>query len=94
MFSYESCRLFKYTSFYRTRPVAASEKNEQQQLSEGFADSCYKIDSPLLLQELINGSAVCKHCSETLLLVEDVTTGLALETKPAYFRKEPHFLID
>ena len=46
------------------------EKNEQQQLSEGFANSCYKIVSPILLQELINDFAVCKHCSGTLLLVE------------------------
>ena len=31
-----------------------NENNEQQQLSEGFANSCYKIVSPILLQELIN----------------------------------------
>ena len=47
------------------------ENNEQQQLSEGFANSCYKIVSPILLQKLINDFAVCKHCSGTLLLVED-----------------------
>ena len=52
--------------------MAASESNEQQQLSEGFANICYKINSPILLQELINDSAVvCKHCIQTLLLVED-----------------------
>ena len=51
--------------------MAASENNEQQQLSEGFANIWYKIVSPILLQELINDFAVCKHCSETLLLVED-----------------------
>ena len=34
---------FKEHLFYRTPPLAASENNEQQQLSEGFADSCYKI---------------------------------------------------
>ena len=60
---------------YRTLPVAASENNEQQQLSEGFANSCYKIVSPILLQELINDFAVCKHCSGTLLLVENVTSS-------------------
>ena len=71
MFSYEICELFKNTFFYRTFPVAASENNEQQQLSEGFANICYKIVSPILLQELINDFAVCKHCSGTLLLAED-----------------------
>ena len=38
--------------------MAASENNEQQQLSEGFANSCYKIVSIVLLQELINDFAV------------------------------------
>ena len=65
------CELFKNTFFYRTFPVAASENNEQQQLSEGFANICYKIVSLILLQELINNFAVCKHCCGTLLLVED-----------------------
>ena len=31
--------------------------------------------SPIHLQELINNFAVCKHCSRTLLLVEDVTSS-------------------
>ena len=52
-----------------------NENNKQQQLPEGFANSCYKIDSPILLQKLINDYAICKHCSETLLLVEDVSHG-------------------
>ena len=68
-------RLFKGHLVYRTLPVAASENNEQQQLSEGFANSCYKIVSPVLLQELINDFAVCKHWSGALLLVEDVTSS-------------------
>ena len=38
--------------------MAASENNEQEQLSEGFANSCYKIVSIALLRELINGFAV------------------------------------
>ena len=38
MFPYEICELFKNNFFYRTFPVAASENNEQQQLSEGFAN--------------------------------------------------------
>ena len=71
MFSCKICELFKNTFFYRTPPVAASENNEQQQLSEGFANICHKIVSTILPQELINDFAVCKHCSGTLLLVED-----------------------
>ena len=55
--------------------MAASEYNEQQQLSEGFANSCYKIVSPILLQELINDFVVCKHCGGTLLLSENVTSS-------------------
>ena len=38
--------------------MAVPENNEQQQLSEGFANSCYKIVSIVLLQELINDFAV------------------------------------
>ena len=52
--------------------MASSENNEQQQLSEGFANKCYKIVQPILLQELINDFAVCKRRSGTLLF-EDVT---------------------
>ena len=52
LFSYEICELFKNTFFYRTKPVAASKNNGQQQISEGFANICYKIVSPILLEEL------------------------------------------
>ena len=52
-----------------------NENNEQQQLPEGFANSCYKIVSPILLLKLINDLAVCKHYSGTLLLAEDVSNG-------------------
>ena len=38
-----------------------NENNEQQQLQEGFANSCYKINLQILLQKLINNFAVCKH---------------------------------
>ena len=82
------------TLFYRTTPVAASENNEQQQC---FAKSCYKKLSPIFPQELINDFAVCKHCSGTLLLVEDVTfveDATVLEARTTYFKKEQHFLID
>ena len=60
--------------FYRTTSVAASENNEQKQLSEGFPNSCYKIVSPILLQESVNDIDVFKHSSRTLLLVENVTS--------------------
>ena len=51
-----------------------NENNEQQQLP-GFANSCYKIVSPIILQKLINNFAICKHYSGTMLLVEDVSHG-------------------
>ena len=68
-------RFFEEHLVHRTLPVAAFENNEQQQLSEGFANSCHKIVSPVLLQELIKDFSVCKYCSGTLLLVEDVTSS-------------------
>ena len=55
--------------------MAASENNEQQQLSESFANSCYKIVSPVFLEELIKDFVVCKYNIGTLLLVEDVTSS-------------------
>ena len=55
-----------------------SKNNEQQQLPEGFTNSCYKIVSPILLQKLINDFAVCKM------------SGTVLETRTTYFRKEPY----
>ena len=63
--------LFKNTFFREHLENTTSENNQQQQLSEGFANICYKIASAILLQELINDFAVCKYCSATLLLVED-----------------------
>ena len=53
----------------------SNENNEHQQLPEGCANSCYKIVSAILLQNLINDYAVSKHYSGTLLLVEDVNHG-------------------
>ena len=53
----------------------SNENNEHQQLPEGCANSCYKIVSAILLQNLISDHAVCKHYSGTLLLVEDVSNG-------------------
>ena len=52
-----------------------SENNEQQQLPEVFANSWYKIVSPISLQKLVNDFAFCKHYSGTLLLVEDASHG-------------------
>ena len=54
--------------------MAASENNEQQPFSEGFGNSCHKIVSPILLQDLLNDFVVCKHCSGTSLVAEDVTS--------------------
>ena len=48
-----------------------NEHNEQEQLPEGFANSCYKIVSQILVEKLINDFGVCKHYSGTFLLVED-----------------------
>ena len=67
--------------------MAASKIDEEQQLSEGFANSCYKIVSPVLLQELNNNFAVCQHCSGTLLLVEDVTSSHGLGNLNYIFQK-------
>ena len=55
--------------------MAASKSNEQQQLSEAFANSCYKIVSLTLPQELINDFAVCKHYSGNFLFGEVVTSS-------------------
>ena len=43
--------IFLRTLFCRTLLVALSENNEQQQLSWGFANNCYKIVLMILLQE-------------------------------------------
>ena len=61
--------------FYNGNEGDNDENNEQQELLEGSANSCYKIISPILLQKLINDFAVCKHYSGKLLLVEDVSHG-------------------
>ena len=38
--------------------------------SSSYCRVLYKIVSPVLLQELTNNFAVCKHCIGTLLLVQ------------------------
>ena len=50
-------------AFYNGNESNNDKNNEQQQLLEGFAYSCYKIVSPILLQKLINDCAVSKHYS-------------------------------
>ena len=52
---------------------SSNENFEQQQLREGFANSCYKIVSPIILQKLFNNFTVSKH--RTLLLADDVSHG-------------------
>ena len=55
-----------------------NENNDQQQLPEGFSKCCNKIFLPILL-ELYRNFAICKHCSGTLLLLEDVSHGFGIE---------------
>ena len=42
--------------------MAASENNEEQQLSEGFANICYSD-----FADIVNDLAISKHCIETRL---------------------------
>ena len=52
------------------------ENYEQQQLPEDFSNNWNALVSPILLQELINNDfAVCRYCSGTPLLVEDVASS-------------------
>ena len=55
--------------------MRVSNENKEQQLQEGFANSCCKVVPPFPLQKLINDFAVCKHYGGTLLLVENVSHG-------------------
>ena len=71
--------------------MVASENNEQQKLSESFANICYKIVSSILLQDLINDFHACKHCSGTLLLVEDVTSSQDFGNLKYMFQKGATF---
>ena len=64
--------------------MSYNESNEQQQLLEGFPNSCYRIVSPIL-QKLIHDFAVCKHCSGKLLLVETFAY-----IKQPFWKLEPH----
>ena len=70
--------------------------NEQKQLRKGSVNnSCYKIVQLILLQNLINDFAVCKHC-RTLLLVEDglitvVNTLVHTNAAQKYFLYYPLF---
>ena len=46
-----------------------------RKLCESFNNNILKIVSPLLLQELINNYAVCKHCGRNVLLCEDMVSS-------------------
>ena len=48
---------------------------------------CYKIVSPILLKELINDFAVCKYCSEKVLLDENVTNSHDFGNQNYIFQK-------
>ena len=81
------CFPVNFVKFLRT-PFLRSTSGRLLLLHEGFATSCYKIISSILLQELINDFAIFKY----LLKIKLVTT--ILETRTTYFNKDPHFLID
>ena len=70
--------------YYKNDDKNCNENNEQPQLPEGSADNCYKIVSPILLQELIKDFALCKHCSGILLVLVD---NLFLLCKSMYILK-------
>ena len=46
--------------------------DEKEKVCESLNNNRLKIVPPLLLQELINDFAVCKHCGEKILLWEDM----------------------
>ena len=69
----------------RDHIIKRNGQKQQQQLPKGFAESCYKTVSLTLVQKLINNFGVCKHCSGTLLIVEDVSHGF--ENQSYIFRK-------
>ena len=62
--------------------MAASENDEQQQLSEGFAYICYKTVSQILLKEPIKGATKLyfKYCFCVVIIL--FSTGLY---KSAFF---------
>ena len=67
-----------------------NENNEQQQLPEGFANGCYKIVSPILLQKPILPSPSTRStAAEHFYLLKMWAT--VLETRTTYFKKERHF---
>ena len=49
--------------------------DEQEEVYESFNNNSLKSVSTLLLQELINDFAVCKHCGGKLLLCEDMVSS-------------------
>ena len=70
-----------------------NENNGQQQLPEGFANSFFKIVTPILLQITFLPSASTKSTvAEYFYLLKMWAT--VWETRTTYFKKEPLFLID
>ena len=61
-----------------------NENNEQQQLSEGFANNCYKTVSPILLQDLIktlqSASTVVVH----FYLLKTLPVATVLDRQPPF----------
>ena len=74
--------------------MAASENDEQQQLSDGFANSCYKIVLPILLQELITILRSVSTVVEHFYLLKMKLIAKVWETRTTYLKKKPGLLID
>ena len=87
VFSYEICELFKNTFFIehlRWLPLKIMNSSSYLTVLPVVAE---KIVSPIILQEINNDFAICKHCSGTLLLVENVTSSHSFENKNYIFQK-------
>ena len=67
------CWSFFLIKLQALRPATSLKTDSNTRIF--FYEICEQIVSPLLLQELINDLAVCKHCSGTILLVEDVISS-------------------
>ena len=90
MFSCEICELFKNTFFYRTFPVAASENNEQQQLSEGFANICYKKFHQFFYKNSLTILPSASTIVEHFYLLKIATI---LEIRTIYFKRWNFLLV-
>ena len=75
-------------AFYNANEGDDDKNNEQQQLLEGFANSCYKIVSPILLQKLTIVPSTSTIVKYFYLLKMSATV---LETRAAYFKRNHFF---